>query len=178
MNGLRSAAFLALLVGMTVPPEALAARFVEETISFTTTEGLVLEGIVSYPKKGDGPFPALLLIAGSGLHDADLTIDIPEYRFTHGEQKHFRDLARFFSRRGMTALRYNKRGASFDHASDQPDLLWNSTFDDLVSDAESAYGALWSHPSADPERMAILGISEGTMVAPRVARQVGTARPL
>ncbi len=170
---------LTLLAALTVlppAPAALAAGFVEEVISFPTHDGLVLEGIVSYPAKGEGPFPAMVLIHGSGLHDADLTVDVPDWNLTHGEQRLFRKLARFFSRRGMAVLRYNKRGASFEHENDQPDLLIDSTLEDLVRDAESAYQALASHLMADPGRMAVYGHSEGSIVAPRVARRVGSVR--
>lgn len=172
----RVLSLLAALVVLTPAPAALAAGFEEDVISFPTHDGLVLEGIVSYPKRGEGPFPAMVLIAGSGLHDADLTIDIPDWDLTDGEQRLFRDLARYFSRRGIAVLRYNKRGGSFEHANDRPDLLIDSTLEGLVRDAESAYRALASHPMADSGRMAVYGHSEGSMVAPRVARRVGDVK--
>ncbi|MCP4200972.1 MAG: alpha/beta fold hydrolase [bacterium] len=167
---------LAAVAVLAPPPPALAAGFEEEIVSFPTHDGLVLEGIVSYPKKGEGPFPAMLLIHGSGLHDADLTIDVPDWNLTHGEQRLFRGLARYFSRRGITVLRYNKRGASFDHQDDQPELLIDSTLEDLIRDAESAYTALVDHPMADPQRMAVYGHSEGSIIAPRVGRRVDGAK--
>ena len=178
MKNLTTLPLLVTLIALTPASAVLAARVQEEVISFSTPDGLELQGIVSYPATGTGPLPAMLLIHGGGLHDADLTIDIPDYRMTNGEQRYFRGLARFFSRRGMTILRYNKRGASFDHQNDQPGQLFNSTLDDLVRDAESAYQALANHPMADPARMAVYGISEGSMVAPRVVRRVGNARLL
>lgn len=168
----RSVAVLIALAVLPPPSTALAARFAEELISFPTHDGLVLEGIVSYPTRGTGPFPAMVLIHGSGLHDADTTIDVPEYDVTDGPQRLFRSLARFLSRKGMVVLRYNKRGASFEHENDLPDLLADSTLEDLVRDAESAYRTLAAHPLADPDRMALYGHSEGSMVAPRVARRI------
>jgi predicted esterase len=155
---------------------ALAAGFEEEIVSFSTHDDLVLEGIVSYPDSGDGPFPALLLIHGSGLHDADLTVNVPDWNVTNGEQRIFRKLARFFSRQGLTVLRYNKRGGSFDHTADQPEILLNSTHEDLIRDAVNAYQALSQHRMADPARMAVYGHSEGSIVAPRVVRRVGSAK--
>jgi len=175
MRKARVLSLLAAIAVMAPAPSALAARFEEEVISFSTHDGLELEGIVSFPAAGSSPFPAMLLIHGSGLHDADLTIDLPDYGITNGKQRLFRILARFLSRRGMTVLRYNKRGASFEHENDQPDLLINSTLKDLVRDAESAYQALASHPMADHTRMAVYGHSEGSIVAPRVVRRVGNA---
>jgi pimeloyl-ACP methyl ester carboxylesterase len=172
----RVLSLLAAIAVLPPAPAALAAGFEEEVVTFPTHDGLMLEGIVSYPKNGDGPFPAIVLIHGSGLHDADLTIDIPDYNLTNGEQRLFRKLARFFSRRGMAVLRYNKRGGSFEHENDQPDLLIDSTLEDLVRDAESAYQALASHPMADPGRMAVYGHSEGSIVAPRVARRADSVR--
>ncbi len=156
------------LVLLAIAAPVSAGGFVEETISFATRDGLELEGIVSYPKKGAGPFPAMLLVHGSGLHDADVTLDIPP--ITRGRQKLFRDVARYFSRRGLTVLRYNKRGASFEHESDEPEILRESTFDDLVDDAAEALAALRAHPKADPARLMVYGHSEGSLVAPRLAR--------
>ena len=149
-----------------------AAGLVEEMVSFSTHDGLVLEGVLSYPAERTGPFPGMLLVSGSGLQDADVSVHEPALGITVGLQKHFRDLGRHFSRNGWAVLRYNKRGASFDHIADRPQILQASSLDDLVEDARSGLGELLRHPKVAAEPLVIYAHSEGTMVATRLAAEV------
>ena len=59
----------------------------------------VLPGTISMPR-GDGPFPAVVLVHGSGPNDRDETI---------GPNKPFRDLAGGLASQGIAVLRYEKR---------------------------------------------------------------------
>lgn len=170
INAQRARVFLAVAL-LTSSSAATAAGFVEEIVSFSTHDDLELSGIVSYPNSDKGPFPAILMVAGSGVNDADVTIEEPLLEITRGRQKLFRNVARFLSRKGYVVLRYNKRGASFDHTADLPQLLLSSTFDDLVDDADRALESLLAHPMTDPSQVAIYGHSEGTMIAPVLARR-------
>lgn len=149
---------------------AAAAPVAEEIVEFATHDSLVLAGVLSYPADTTGPFPGMLLISGSGLHDADVTLDEPTLQMTRGRQKLFRSLARQFSRRGWAVLRYNKRGASFDHLTDRPAILEASTVDDLVEDARNALSTLLEHPRVAARPLVVYGHSEGTAVAARLAR--------
>lgn len=152
-------------------PARAATGFIEETVEFSTHDGLVLGGIVSHPNAGAGPWPGVLLVHGSGLHDADLTLNEPVLRITRGEQKLFRTLARYLSRRGFTVLRYNKRGASFDHANDAPTDLAEASIEDLVDDAHEAFRTLAAHPRTAAAPLVVYGFSEGTLVGSRLARR-------
>jgi uncharacterized protein len=72
---------------------------------FEEKEILIGKGIWSLPgtlslPKGDGPFPAVILVHGSGPLDRDETI---------GPNKPFRDLAHGLASRGIAVLRYEKR---------------------------------------------------------------------
>ena len=58
-----------------------------------------LPGVLTLPE-GKGPFPAVVLVGGSGAHDRDETI---------GPNKPFRDLAVGLARHGIASLRYDKR---------------------------------------------------------------------
>jgi dienelactone hydrolase len=156
---------------LALAPGARAVRIREELVSFETHDGLILEGILSFPRNAPGPFPGMLLIAGSGVHDADVTLDEPVLRGTRGEQKLFRSLGRYLSRKGFAVLRCNKRGATFDHVADQPGILEASTFDDLVEDALEAFDTLASHPRVAAHPLVVYGISEGALIAPRLARR-------
>jgi pimeloyl-ACP methyl ester carboxylesterase len=163
---------LGLLLAL-ISSAGFAAGFVEEIVSFSTHDGLTLEGVLTYPAGEVGPFPGMLLIAGSGLQDADVSIHEPTLSITYGMQKHFQVLSRHFSRNGWAVLRYNKRGASFDHIDDRPDILKASSLDDLVEDARSALRELLRHPKVAAKPLVIYGHSEGTMVATRLAADQG-----
>lgn len=150
---------------------ASATGFFEEVTAFTTHDGLTIECILSSPADAVGPAPGMLLIAGSGLHDADVTLDEPTLTITRGPQKLFRTLARHFSREGWAVLRCNKRGASFDHVSDQPSILERSTLDDLLEDARNALRTLHQHPRVAARPLAVYGHSEGSILAARLAEE-------
>ena len=149
---------------------ASAADLQEEIVAFTTHDDLEIECILSYPGQGTGPFPGMLMIASSGLHDADVTLNEPTLQITDGEQTLFRPLARYFSRQGWAVQRCNKRGASFRHAADQPGILERATLDDLVEDARNALETLHDHRRVVASPLVVLGHSEGTQVATRLAR--------
>ncbi len=168
------AGLLTLVVGLwcSAAPAAFAG-FVEEPISFQTHDGLTLEGILSHPDTGDGPFPGMLMIAGSGLNDADGTINAPFFDLTDGRQRIYRGIARTFSKRGYAVLRYNKRGAAPRNIGSDPDILRNSTIGDIIEDARNALGALVAHPGVAATPLLIVGHSEGSYVATRLARDSG-----
>lgn len=133
-----------------------------------------LPGTLTLPR-GDGPFPAVVLVHGSGAHDQDETI---------GPNKPFRDIAHGLAERGVAVLRYAKR----NHVRPQ-DFGPQSTVDDeVVADAVAAVAVARAHSGVDPDRVHVLGHSLGGMLAPRIAERApdlagvivmaGTARPL
>ena len=152
-------------------PPAAATSYSEEVVAFTTHDGLTIECILSFPADAVRPAPGMLLIPGSGLHDADVTLDESTLEVTNGTQKLFRPLARHFSRNGWAVLRCNKRGASFDHASDQPSILDTSSLDDLLEDARNALRTLHHHPRVAARPLAVYGHSEGSILAARLAAE-------
>lgn len=146
-----------------------AAAITEEIVTFGTHDGLEIQCIISYPDQPDGRFPAMLLISGSGLHDADVTVDEPTLAITEGPQVLFRPLARQFSRAGWAVMRCNKRGASFGHRDDLPHLLTEASFDDLVEDARNALHKLHAHLRTRANPLVVFGHSEGAVIASRLA---------
>jgi hypothetical protein len=82
----------------SAPSYADPASFTESDISVGTGEWK-LPGTLTVPK-GDGPFPALVLIHGSGPNDRDETI---------GPNKPFADLAAGLASLGIAVLRFDKR---------------------------------------------------------------------
>ena len=118
-----------------------------------------LPGTLSLPK-GDGPFPAVILVHGSGPLDRDETI---------GPNKPFRDLAHGLASRGIAVLRYEKR--TKEHQIMMAMMVSNITVrEETVDDVVSAFEALASQDKIDPKRIIVLGHSLGGMLIPRIAQ--------
>ena len=77
-------------------------------------------------------------------------------------------IAQYLSERGFAVLRYDKRGIGANLTIDHK--IWgNSTINDLINDAKKAIAVLALQPEVDPTRISIIGHSQGTIIAPRVA---------
>lgn len=118
-----------------------------------------LRGALTLPA-GEGPFPAVVLVAGSGANDLDETI---------GPNKPFRDIAEGLAKAGIASLRYDKR--TFDYALRAADDTTFTVDDEVTDDAVAAARLLAKQQSIDPRRVFVLGHSEGAMLAPRIARR-------
>ena len=129
----------------------------EEEISFSNaTAGVSLAGTLTLPK-GAGPFPAALLIAGSGPHDRDEAL---------ASHRPFLVLADHLTRKGIAVLRYDKRGIAKSTGS-----VDKATTLDLAADAQAAIAYLKTRKEIDPAKIALVGHSEGAMIAPLLASQ-------
>ena len=118
--------------------------------------GVMLAGTLTLPP-GDGPFPAAVLLAGSGPNDRDETI------LRH---KLFLVLADDLTRRGIAVLRYDKRGigkSTGDYAL--------ATSRDFADDARAAFLYLKTQPHVNAAKVGLIGHSEGGIIAPMVAAQ-------
>src|SRR5262249_23235878 len=129
--------------------------------------GLKTNAQLTYPAVGKGPFPGVLLIAGSGANDKNGTLG-----FVHKDGPKppapYLQIAQYLSERGFVVLRYDKRGVGANYTIDQ-NVWGNATVSDLIHDAESALNVLTQQPEVDPQRISVIGHSEGTIITPRVA---------
>jgi len=117
-----------------------------------------LPGTLAVPA-GRGPFPALVLVHGSGPNDRDETV---------GPNKPFRDLAWGLASRGVAVLRYEKR--TKHHALKSAFLKPHLTVrEETIGDALAAVSLLRKTEKIDPERIFLLGHSLGGMLVPRIA---------
>jgi dienelactone hydrolase len=115
-----------------------------------------LTGTLTLPQ-GDGPFPAALLIPGSGLHDRDATL------FGH---KPFLVIADALTRQGIAVLRVDERmvgGSTGD--------VKGATLQDFADDAAAGVAYLRTRPDIDPKKVGLIGHSQGGMTAPLIAAQ-------
>ena len=116
--------------------------------------GVHLAGTLTIPP-GSGPFPAVLLITGSGAQDRDETL------FEH---KPFLVLADYLTRRGVAVLRVDDRGLGGSTGASPRD-----TTADFATDVEAGVAWLKKHRAIDADRIGLLGHSEGGAIAPLVA---------
>jgi fermentation-respiration switch protein FrsA (DUF1100 family) len=120
----------------------------------------VLPGTLTLPV-GNGPFPAVVLVHGSGPNDRDETI---------GPNKVFRDLAWGLASRGIAVLRYEKRsrehGTRMVAAKSFPTLA-----EGVTDDAVAAVKLLGTDKSVDAKRIYVLGHSLGGTLAPQIGVQ-------
>lgn len=114
-------------------------------------------GTLSYPKSG-GPFPAVVLVAGSGPHNRDAGMSL---------HKTLLVLADHLTRQGFAVLRYDKRGVGLTGGNLHP----NSTTDDYTADAIAAVRFLKLQANIDPTKIGIVGHSEGGIIAAMAAAE-------
>jgi len=130
--------------------------------------GLTTDAQLTFPAVGDGPFPGVLLIPGGGAPDMDEYM--PPYSTDTGESaRPHLQIAEYLSERGFAVMRYNKRGVGFNSTLADPEVFFNTTIQDLVRDAEKVLEVLRQQSEVDADDITLLGHSESTIIAPRIA---------
>lgn len=121
-----------------------------------------LPGTLAMPKApAAARIAAVVLVHGSGPQDRDETI---------GPNRPFLDIARGLAAQGIAVLRYEKR----TKARPQDFADGKYTMDDeTTNDAVAAVAALRAAPGIDPDKVFVLGHSQGGMLAPRIAQHSG-----
>lgn len=135
-------------------PQHPVPPFPYDAIDVTVEGPVELAGTLTKPR-GGGPFPAVLLISGSGPQDRDQSL------FGH---KPFLVLADHLTRRGFAVLRVDDRGAGRSAGSRAA-----STMDDYAADALAGVRWLAARSEVDARRIGLIGHSEGGVVAALVA---------
>lgn len=140
------------------PSYANLSAFAETNVTVGAGTAWPLPGTLSMPN-GAGPFPAVVLVQGSGPNDRDETVLA---------DKPFKDLAGGLASQGIAVLRYEKRTRQYG-AIIAKDLGNFTVFQETEQDAQRAVALLHSTPGVDLSRIYVLGHSFGAMLAPRIA---------
>jgi pimeloyl-ACP methyl ester carboxylesterase len=114
-------------------------------------KGIKLAGTLTVPE-GRGPFPAAILITGSGAQDRN------ESLLGH---KPFLVIADRLTRAGIAVLRVDDRGVGGSTGSVQ-----ESTSADFAQDVLAGVDWLKDRPEVDKKRIGVIGHSEGGIVGP------------
>ncbi len=129
----------------------------EEEVSYANTSaGITLAGTLTLPQ-GPGPFPAVVLITGSGPQDRD------EALMGH---RPFLVLADYLTRRGIAVLRSDDRGVGKSTGT-----FATATTVDFAGDVKSAVAYLETRKEIRGSEIGLIGHSEGGIIAPMVAAE-------
>ncbi len=150
-DALHKAVFQPVLEALTpyVEPTAEDMPYAQEEVSIKNG-GITLAGTLTLPE-GDGPFPAIVLVTGSGPQDRDETI---------GAMKPFRLIADGLTRAGVAVLRWDDRGVGKSTGDFE-----KATSADFASDASAAIDYLLTRDDINADQIGLLGHSEGGIIA-------------
>ena len=130
------------------PPEPLP--YAEEEVTFHNAD-ITLAGTLTLPESG-APHPAVVMITGSGPQNRDEEL----FGF-----KPFHLIADHLTRNGIAVLRFDDRGVGGSTGS-----VSEATTEDFARDVLAAVDFLKNRSDIDPERIGLIGHSEGGIVAP------------
>ena len=131
--------------------------YLAEDVTYPNPDGgHTMAGTFTRPADG-GPFPAVILISGSGPQDRN------EALMGH---RPFLVLADHLTRRGIAVLRYDDRGVGQSTGA-----FATATTPDFASDALAAVAYLKTRDDVNPAAIGLAGHSEGGVVAPIAAAE-------
>lgn len=154
---------LLLLVGCcALAAEAWAqGRPRSEEFTVPSPHGHTVAGVLEAPAHASGPRATVVLIAGAGPSDRDgYTL-----RTSRGHNGAFRDLSAELTARGFNVVRHDKVGTGRSSG----EYRRTATTATLADDVAAIVAWLRRHPEVDPERISLVGHSEGGAIAARVA---------
>ena len=142
-----------LLGALLIFQVPVSSGFVEESATLTTPSG-VIHGTIDLPS-GTGPFPVVLIIAGSGPTDRD-----GNSAMLAGKNNSLKMLAQSLATANIASLRFDKRGIAASAAAGPKEA--DLRFENYVDDA-----AAWVEQLRHDKRFStvtIIGHSEGALI--------------
>jgi uncharacterized protein len=137
------------------------APFTAEEVTIPA-KGYTLAGTLLLPKNAKRPLPAVLTITGSGQQTRDEPLPIPGLE----QYRPMRQIAEALAARGIAVLRVDDRGVG---GSGGRDTLMTATTGSFADDVRAEVAYLRTRSEIDKQRIALVGHSEGGMIAPMVA---------
>jgi pimeloyl-ACP methyl ester carboxylesterase len=135
--------------------------YYEEEVAFdNTAAGVRLAGTLTRPRDHKGRCPAIVLLSGSGPDDRN---------YTAGGHYPFLVLADYLTRRGLAVLRFDDRGVGQSTGA-----FSQATTEDLADDARAAVAYLKTREDIDPQRIGLIGHSDGALGAALLASRQPT----
>jgi len=162
----------------SAPPDApYTAEEVRVPVRPASGDTFSLAGTLTVPKRGSPPFPAAVMITGSGSQDRDENL----WPLVQGYRP-FRQIAERLAESGIAVLRVDDRGFGGSGGNAR-----EATTVDFVGDVAAEVAWLRERPRIDALRIALIGHSEGGIIAPMLAARdpgiaaivlmAGTAKP-
>jgi len=154
--------------GSIYAQEGITETIARKDLVIDLGDNLTTDAQLTFPVGGKGPFPGVLLIPGGGVPDMDeyMPAEVTE---TGEPARSYLRIAEYLSERGFVVLRYNKRGVGLNSTLENPEVFFNTTIHDLQRDAEKALEVLTQQEEVDKDHLILLGHSESTIIAPRIA---------
>jgi pimeloyl-ACP methyl ester carboxylesterase len=135
-----------------------AASFNEKEFAVRAGDDVILAGTLTLPAGANSPYPAVVLISGSGPQDRDGNTP-PAY-----VTNIFRRIAHCLADVGVATLRYDERGVGRSTGNHE-----SADLHDLTADVEAMVDYLRELPEIDHSRIGLIGHSEGAYIAPHLA---------
>jgi hypothetical protein len=132
-------------------------NYMSDDVEYDNADKSLHYGATFTRPKGEGKYPAVIIISGSGTQDRDGTI------FGH---KLYWVLADYLTKNGIAVLRVDDRGAG---KSSLGKNINAATSLDFSYDVEASLNYLETRSDVDKKHLGLIGHSEGGLIAPMVA---------
>jgi uncharacterized protein len=144
------------------------APYTAENVTVPTPAGHTLAGTLTLPRGASATHrvAAVVTVTGSGPQDRDENIGLEGFR-------PFRQLADSLGRRGIAVLRMDDRGTGASTGT-----FRGATSADFAEDIRAGLAYLRTRPEIDAGRLAVMGHSEGALIAPMVAVKEPTLKAI
>jgi alpha-beta hydrolase superfamily lysophospholipase len=140
----------------SVGGNAAADGYLSEEVTFHNGE-VSLAGTLTIPQSGNKPYPVALIISGSGSQDRNGSV---------GVYNLYRQIADYLSSNGVAVLRHDDRGAGKSTMPKTP-----TAYRDIINDSKAAIQFLRGRSDIDPDRIILIGHSEGGTTASIIASE-------